>query len=48
MIINKFLRLRQVQDYAERKGMPVKDVEKWLNIQLAYDRDEDEEDNVSK
>src|SRR5690606_10005958 len=27
----------QIHDYAERKGMPVADVERWLQMQLAYD-----------
>jgi 5-methyltetrahydrofolate--homocysteine methyltransferase len=27
----------QVEDYAERKGMPVRDVERWLSPNLAYD-----------
>ncbi len=29
----------QVEDYARRKGMPVKEVEKWLGSNLAYDAD---------
>lgn len=29
----------QVKDYAERKGMPVEEVEKWLSPILSYDRD---------
>jgi 5-methyltetrahydrofolate--homocysteine methyltransferase len=27
----------QVIDYAERKGMPVSDIERWLGPNLAYD-----------
>jgi len=27
----------QVQDYAERKGVPIKEVEKWLSPNLSYD-----------
>ncbi|REL24889.1 methionine synthase [Rhodohalobacter sp. SW132] len=30
----------QVEDYAQRKGMPVKKVEEWLRPNLAYDEDE--------
>ncbi|XP_020627745.1 methionine synthase-like [Orbicella faveolata] len=29
----------QVTDYAERKGMPVEEIEKWLSPILSYDRD---------
>ena len=29
----------QVKDYAERKGMPVEEIEKWLSPILSYDRD---------
>ncbi|XP_027035812.1 methionine synthase-like [Pocillopora damicornis] len=29
----------QVKDYAERKGMPIEEVEKWLSPILSYDRD---------
>ena len=29
----------QVADYARRKGMPVKDMERWLSPNLAYDPD---------
>ncbi|MCA9710014.1 MAG: hypothetical protein KDK70_29515, partial [Myxococcales bacterium] len=31
----------QVRDYAERKGMTVAEVERWLSSQLAYDPDAD-------
>jgi len=31
----------QIVDYATRKNENVSDVEKWLNINLAYDRDEE-------
>jgi 5-methyltetrahydrofolate--homocysteine methyltransferase len=29
----------QVRDYAQRKGMPVDEIERWLSANLAYDRD---------
>jgi 5-methyltetrahydrofolate--homocysteine methyltransferase len=29
-----------VEDYARRKGMPVKKVEEWLRPNLAYDEEE--------
>jgi len=31
----------QVEDYARRKGMPVKKVEEWLGPNLAYEPDEE-------
>ena len=30
----------QVEDYAQRKNQSLPDTEKWLSINLAYDRDE--------
>ena len=27
----------QVEDYAERKGMPLREMERWLSPNLAYD-----------
>ena len=29
----------QVEDYAERKGMPFEEVERWLSPNLGYDPD---------
>ena len=28
----------QVEDYAQRRGMDIKDVERWLSSNLVYDR----------
>ena len=33
------INLDQVEDYARRKDMEIKDMQKWLNPNLAYDPD---------
>jgi 5-methyltetrahydrofolate--homocysteine methyltransferase len=34
------LKRDQVEDYAQRKGMPFKDMERWLGPNLGYDPDQ--------
>jgi hypothetical protein len=46
-MLDLFLQIPQVCDYARRKKTPTREIEKWLNIQLAYERDDEDEVSVT-
>jgi hypothetical protein len=36
--------IQQVEDYADRKGMELSTVERWLEVNLAYSNNDTDED----